>query len=486
MGTMTSAPAARHTATHAGGGPVPAATRAWKVLFPTWGALAVFVLTGVLAPLLLVSIHIAQNPLLSPVDEITHYDYVTRVAQGSVPRFGQYILPSSVQQLECRGIALRSVTAALPPCGTLIPSPATSPLQDTLEQYEAQQPPTYYALTVPLRWVAVHVFGFSDLTGTRLGGVVWLVAGLACLWAAARVLGLSVGRTGAGVLLVATAPLVFVSSSYVSNDASGILAGGLVLLAGALAWRHPGRWVTPGLALVGLFVASLKAVDLLAVVVASALLALAAWSAPGSQDRPPFRAVVTRWSRSGGALLVGGLVSALGWVLASRQLGLIDPVDVPTWAVLRGSANGFTVVVREATSMWTPLTGAATPFRSSSGLTSAESARTANLAPVLATVLVYVTLAGGLSGLFVAPRRWFHWVGLVTVPALFVGGVAMGYVMHYSYKIDPSVGSRYGLALAPFLVLALVGAVRGRWTVWGLWALGFLTLIMNCYFMLGT
>ena len=177
-----------------------AAARAWRVLFPTWGALGVFVLTGVLAPVLLISLHVAQNPLLSPVDEINHYDYVTRMAEGSVPRFGQYILPSSVQQLECRGIALHAVTAALPPCGTPIPSPATSPLQVTLEQYEAQQPPTYYTLTVPLRWVAVHVFGFSDLTGTRLTGAVWLVAGLACLWAACRVLGLTVTRTGAGIL----------------------------------------------------------------------------------------------------------------------------------------------------------------------------------------------------------------------------------------------------------------------------------------------
>ena len=272
----------------------------------------------------------------------------------------------------------------------------------------------------------------------------------------------------------------------VTNDAGGILAGGLVLLAGALAWRHPGRWVLPVLFLVGLFVTSLKAVDLLAVVVGSALLALAAWSAARTDGRPTVRRGVTAWARSGGALLAGGLVAAVGWVVASRQLALIDPVDVPTWNVLRGSANGFTVVVREATSMLTPLTGASPPFRTSAGPVAAESARTANLAPVLATVLAYVALAGALSGLFVAPRRWFHWVGLVSVPALFVGGVAMGYAMHYSYKIDPQVGSRYGVALAPFLVVALVGAVRGRWVVRGLWALGAVTLVMSCYFMLST
>jgi hypothetical protein len=476
----------RHSATPASDRTKYLVSRTWGVLFPTWRALATFVLTGVLAPILLLSVHVAQNPLLSPIDEITHYDYVNRIAEGNVPRFGQYLLPSSVQQLECRGIALPSVTANLPPCGTRIPSPVISPLRDTIEQYEAQQPPAYYALTVPLRWVAVHVFGFSDLTGTRLTGVIWLVTGLSVFWAAARVLGLSVSRIGAGVLLISTAPLVVTNGSYVTNDASAILAGSLVLLAGALAWRRPGPWVAPVLFLIGAFATSLKAVDLLAVAIGSLLLAVLAFATPSTNVNATFWSKVFDWAPNGGALLLGGGVAAIAWVVTSHQLALVDPAKVPTWEVLRGSANGFTVVVREALSLLTPLTGASTPFRSSNGTISAESARTVNLAPVLATVLGYVTLAGGLSGLFIAPRRWFHWMGLVTVPSLYVGGVALGYVLHYSYKIDPQVGSRYGLAVAPFLVLALVGSATGQWVVRGLWTLGSITLVMSCYFMLST
>ena len=84
--------------------------------FPTWAALLVFGCAGVLAPMLLVSLHIAQNPTFSPIDEITHYDYVTRMAQGKIPRFGQEIQASSLRIFECTGIAYPPVH--MPPCGT--------------------------------------------------------------------------------------------------------------------------------------------------------------------------------------------------------------------------------------------------------------------------------------------------------------------------------------------------------------------------------
>ena len=56
--------------------------------------------------------------------------------------------------------------------------------------------------------MAIHVFGFTDLNGTRSIGLAWLVAGLLCLWVAGRVLGLAPAWIGAALLLVSTSPVV--------------------------------------------------------------------------------------------------------------------------------------------------------------------------------------------------------------------------------------------------------------------------------------
>ena len=43
---------------------------------------------------------------------------------------------------------------------------------------DALHPPTYYAVTVPLRWGMEHVVGVNGrFDSTRAAGIVWLVAG---------------------------------------------------------------------------------------------------------------------------------------------------------------------------------------------------------------------------------------------------------------------------------------------------------------------
>jgi len=119
--------------------------------------------------------------------------------------------------------------------------------------YEAQQPP----LTTLDRSDSMDgdpCSRFADLTGTRLAGVIWLDVGLLLLWMACRIALIDPVRCGAAALLIATAPLVIYSGSYVTNDAASILAGSLVLFAAALAWKNPGRSSTVLLLCTGLFV----------------------------------------------------------------------------------------------------------------------------------------------------------------------------------------------------------------------------------------
>jgi hypothetical protein len=75
---------------------------------------------------------------------------------------------------------------------------------------------------------------------------------------------------------------------------------------------------------------------------------------------------------------------------------------------------------------------------------------------------------------------------LVTVPVLYLGGITLGLSIYLTYASDPSITGRYGLELAPMLVMALVAALRGAWLIRCLWILGLTTLTFSMYFMVVT
>ena len=459
------------------------AVRRFLVLcFPTKGAFVLALLVCILAPGFLVVLHIHENPLLSPIDEGAHLDYVTRVEHGSIPRLGQRLQPSTLRVTACSGVALPG--AGLPPCSSNRLVPQQFPGGGY--SYESQQPPTYYVLTAPLQLFNEHVLGFGELEATRLVGVLWLAVGLLCLWAAGRVMGLAPGLIGAAVLLIGTAPAVIYQSAVVSNDAASVLAGSLVGLVAALAWRHPGRWTAPGLLVTGLVVASFKTTDVIAVVAVAGVFAVGAWRdrRRGQPWTGATKDFLRRWWPNGGALLLGGLVSAFGWVLISRHLALTNPKTFPAFGVLRTAPVDLTKIAQEALAMFGPVTASYAAFRSSARAVPPESLQSINLQAIMAKLLEYLLLAGGLAGLFVRRRAWYHWLGLVSVPLLYVGGVALGVSIWRSYAMDPGLSGRYGIAVAPFLAVALVAALRGIWLERGVWAFAILTFALSIYFML--
>ena len=152
-------------------------------VFPSRVALAIALVVCVVVPIVLVSLQIHENPKFSPIDEGAHFDYVDRVAEGSIPRQGQRLLRTTMRELVCTGTDLPGLE--VPPCDA-----ARLPYDrfpGGAHQYEAQQPPTYYAITVPLRWVTENVLQVDNkLDATRATGIFWLVAGLLLLWAAGR------------------------------------------------------------------------------------------------------------------------------------------------------------------------------------------------------------------------------------------------------------------------------------------------------------
>lgn len=442
--------------------------RLFRAAFPTVTSMVIAFFVCIAAPTALVAVHIHENPMFSPLDEAAHFDYVNRIAQGDIPRLGQPMLPSTLRTVACRGSALAG--AIQPPCGQKVIRP--DEFGGGGLSYEAQQPPAYYAITVPFRWLAVHVLGLSSLSGTRAVGALWLVAGLLLLWAGGRVMRLDPKVIGVVVLLVAVSPTVVYESSIVTNTASMVFMGSLVLLAGALAYRHPGRWVPPTLFAVGVLAAAAKETGALAaVVVALVFLVCTYVKRPEHEGRARAAwAWLRRWLPNGGALAIGAVLAVVVWSAVSRELSLITPKTLPSLGVLRGYPVGITLIAREATLLLTPGTGSYAPFRSNNSATvPATSALAQHLQTITSLFLGYLFIAGAAAGLFVRRRQWNHWLGLLSLPVLFVGGIVLGVGIWLTYNADPGLGSRYGLPVLPLMALALVVSARGKWALGGLW-----------------
>jgi hypothetical protein len=400
------------------------------------------------------------NPQFSPVDETAHYDYVNRIADGELPRQGQHLTYSTLRELACRKtsfIPLRS-----PPCGT---DPLRYEQFSATYQYEAQQPPTYYVLTLPLRWTGQHVLGIEDeVRATRAANIVWVSFGFLLLWAAGSLMGIAALPLAASLLLVVCGPNLIYHAATVTNDITAIPAAGLVALVAALAYRRDGPRVPIALFAAGFLAAALKITNLFPVVALSALFAVGAVTK--REPNQTWVATARRWLHDGGALLAGGIVASTVWGLVHRSRSLIDLTEEPTFDSLRKLPRTFGMVVREASGLFTPL---------GEGALSDSLSRNSQVA--FYHVLSFLLIGAALAGLFVSRRRWPHALGLILVPLLYVGGVVLGLGLMINYDIDPGLSGRYALSAAPLLALVLAASIEGRRALWAV------TLFSATYFL---
>jgi hypothetical protein len=164
-----------------------------------------------------------------------------------------------------------------------------------------------------------------------------------------------------------------------------------------------------------------------------------------------------RWMRDGGALLAAGVVTSVLWVIIHNAIALVSLTHEPTLEGLRGGSQSLGGVLVVATTFFQPLTDlvfspdtlgqqAQHPFR---------------------TALAFLLIGGGFAGLFVSPRSWNHVLGLISVPALYFGGViiGLGFIVGFGTDAGAGVSGRYGLSIAPLLLLSLAASLRGKWPV---------------------
>ncbi len=427
----------------------------WRICFPGARHLLVAVLVCILLPVALVAIHVHENPSLSPIDEWAHYDYVDEIAAGRLPRLGELLLPSTMRTMACQGIDLKGVR--WPPC-----SAATTVARDfgaSAYQYEAQQPPGYYAISALLRAIPAHL-GVSQLNATRLVGAFWLALGLSCLWIAGRLLGISSGALAIGMVLLASSPAVLYESSVVTDSATGVFAGSLLCLLASLTWRHPGRWAFAALAIAAFVVSALDADNALAAGVIAVLFVLVAWARRGASGRW----VDLRWLGYAAALVAGSAASILIWLAIFNRRVLIAPGSLPTYNFLRIKLRtehiGKSLALVDALPVLQPLTHEYVAYRSNRTGALLDPALGHNLQVAFAGLLEFLILAPGLAWFVVREKLWTHWMGLVSLPVLYLGGIVIGISFVITYKVPPATAGRYGLAVAPLLLLALVGSLH--------------------------
>lgn len=421
--------------------------RDWvRLLFPSKTVTVGFLVVCVLLPGLLVVQQIRHNPSLSPADEFAHLDYVVKIANGTIPRTGDRIDPQVRRIVACAGIDYPGTT--VPPCNFRKFVPEEFP--NAAYNHEAQQPPLYYAITAALRVAGATVTGDDDLLATtRATGLVWLWTALLVLWAAGRLLGARPWALLAALLVLVASPAIIYFSSIVSNDAPALFSGALMLLVLAIVGFEPSRWGSVALFGAGFVGAALKPTN------ATAAIALALFVVARLllEERRRFdRATIIAWLRTGGALLAGAALAALGWSWVAGSLALVDAQTLPIYAARRLDGFHLDLLLEEATNLLWPATGTVPPGT----LTHHIQIYTSELMRVLFVVV-------GLAGLFAARRAWYHLMGLASMVALLAGGLGYGVVVWVTLRMDPGTGSRYGICVLPLLTVCMAKlAERGR------------------------
>jgi hypothetical protein len=391
---------------------------------------------------------VATTEVWSPIDEAHHYGFVESIATGhGIPTVGKDVMPIEVVQVIKTSPTLASrSTPHLPVLEDGYWSVASS-------QYEAVQPPLYYALEVPFYWLS-RPFGFvASIYGLRLGSVLIALTAVPLTWLLAKEL---FPRRPA-IWLAAPAVLVAIDGfntnlATIGNDALVVPVAALALLAAARFHRSP----------------SLQGAALTGLALGAALLA--------------------KTTTLG---LVGVLALPYLWLLATRRQ---SPAQVVKAGAVTGAATGVVLLPWVAWNMATY--GSPTAAAASSAITGQMMAqsglsphvlwdhmRLANMGfwdsalfspfhgPPYERVFVVTVIAAVVVGLGAAAARRdrpalvsLAWVG-TALPLAFVGMEAI--VFGLFAGVGHPEGRHLYTALVPVSVLIAAAAVVALGPRWG-------------------
>ncbi|NHC14391.1 hypothetical protein [Motilibacter deserti] len=413
----------------------------------------------------------------SPFDEMAHFDYVAKLAEGDVPQVGEDLGQESLREFACRSEPTTPLGAA---CGATSVDPALAPFEG--QSYTTEYFPTFYGVTAVVSKALGAVPGVSLLEAARLADLLWLCLGVAAVAALSLRLGARPTGAFAGATLLAAMPLVLLLGTSVTNDSAAIGWAALVLLVWLRLEAAPARRRVLLVGLIGLMGLTVKETTVPGLALAALLelrasMATGATSSPGGHGRPAagrLRALVRPL-----ALLA---LPALGYgvlaVLDDGARGVADPAN-KTYAFLISLATPQGEVLRDA------VAAGLTPFAAPDDLPGVAAAVLA-VTGVLA--LAFGVLSAG-SAAHVVLRSTLPWrADTLTVvrQGFLVGALVTGPVFLVATRVTAGVAfynPRYALPLAAVGAAAVFADLSRRWSaavagaalvVVGVLALGYL------------
>ena len=282
-------------------------------------------------------IQVLSYPRLSPIDELSHIDYMFR--SPTVLAQGDKVEQQAMRTQACRGVDVEGFDPNGCPPGEVYKPEV---FQEKGYNTAATNTPIYYtadravAETIRLLTPVDSLF----IAG-RLAGAVWLSLGLVLTYLAGRRLGAGRLALGAVLGLLVASPATTYPSATITPDSLGLAAGAAVLLA-ALRWeQRPTRGRAATLVATAAVVSLIK-LTFFAVVPAVALYLLLhrsrSWESSTLTEADfasdAASAPASGRARTVVALATGAvaLLAAAAWTLVSNARSRQDPDDLPSMA----------------------------------------------------------------------------------------------------------------------------------------------------------
>ncbi|MDO5722973.1 MAG: hypothetical protein Q4P33_01040 [Flaviflexus sp.] len=400
-----------------------------------WRAIDLAIILGIF----LVTIGIAVPGILgyrgvSPIDEITHFDYAYKLAvDHHIPAAVEPLSDEALSEWACRPSGWTSEEL----CDL-----AETGEADTEEfpavglNYNGFHPPLYYFIT---GWIGRALSALTPLTlfaAMRVGSAVWLAAGLsACYLVVSRHSSRALGLAAAA--LIGSTPAVSAFAFIVSPDSTAALAGAAALFV-ALAASPP----ILAAGLLAFVIASTKLLLAIGILCVSGVLFLTApWRA---QDRG-------RWALVLPSALAGTAASALISRLLTRWAG--PSLPNPILGVSTRPAEGE--FVRPILNMIGQNASLARPYWFPDDLDSPFTQLVTNL---------FVPLVLAAPILALARRRWPMVVaglsllaGMLFTPVVIQIRELLTHGLYF-----PIIVSRYSIVFLPFALALALLALRDR------------------------
>ncbi len=451
---------------------------------PRWALAALLAIIGLSA--VFVSVHVDSYTRLSPVDELSHLDYVFRSPALLAP--GDKVEQQALYEQACRGVDAPGFDPVL--CDRDHTYDADA-YQEKGFNTAANFTPIYYASTRAVAEVIGVLTPASSLFVTaRLTGAVWLALGLALTFLAGRRAGVAPGPLLAVLALLVASPSLIYPSATVTPDAMGLAGGALVVLA-ALAWEaRPDRRRLALLVLVGVVFSLIKLTNILVLGAVALFIVLdrtrrvrAAEGAhaapepgaesPSAQPAPEIP-VSQRWTAAGLAS-VAAVVAAGAWTVFSSARNHADPDDVPDMTVRfavtafpwNGMLDSALTLVSPMSSPWVAVGTPSLLFFTTS---------------IVSLVLTAGTVAAALFSRTTPRVTLLARCVLVIAVLGSMGLVTMNYVTAHQYFALPA---RYGQSLIAPMVLVTAAMLRTRAGVATVSGLAVVALVMSAFRITG-